>query len=242
MKFPVRLSADLALGMAARALRARHRHPLILRIDSQEISTSLPAPQSTSRIVWIGGDEPLDLSGIPKYVNALAAAKHHVFLQTDAQLLRRRIHEFQPSSYLRFAIRFDGSEPSHDRRAENEGAYRVALESIRTARLSGFFLCALEVLHSASELGELFELHKHLSGLDLDGFLISAAARTPELQSAVAKARGKVLSRRWARLSKLLDAVALPARYRHRENQGARAAGPLLETQRDSTPESVQPG
>jgi MoaA/NifB/PqqE/SkfB family radical SAM enzyme len=141
-------------------------------------------------------------------VNSLAAAGRHVFLSTTGILLRRRIHEFQPSPRLHLTIRFDGAEVAHDGRAGRQGAFRDALESVRTAKLSGFLLCAQLILHAPSESVEIERLHTDLCNLDFDGFVISPASRVNEqLRNNVAALRRRLLSRRWALLSSLLDPV-----------------------------------
>ena len=205
MRFPLRLTANLTLGLAARSPRINGTHPLILNLAAGGGVDSLKSP-----IVWIGDSEPLELPETPRIVNALAAAGHHVFLPTSGILLRRRIHEFQPSTCLHLAIRFDGVEASHDKRLGQSGAFRDALESVRTARLSGFLLCAQLILHSPSEAAELERLHGELSKLDFDGFLFSLpspASSGDELQRGILDLRKRLLSRRWAWLSALLDPV-----------------------------------
>lgn len=207
MRFPLRLTAELTLGVAARSLRLRSKDPLIenLAVDG---ATQDPA----SSIIWIAGSEPLDLAQTPCVVNSLVAAGRHVFLPTSGVLLRRRIHEFQPSSRLHLTIRFDGAEASHDERAGRDGAFRDALESVRTARLSGFLLCAQLILHSPTEVAALDHLYAELRKLDFDGFLISFATAWPDdvLRGSVFALRKRLLSRRWALLSGLLDTVVSP--------------------------------
>ena len=135
-----------------------------------------------------------------------------MFLPTTGILLRRRIHEFQPSPRLHLTIRFDGAELAHDGRVGHQGAFRDALESVRTARLSGFLLCAQLVLHAPSESAEIERLHGELRELDFDGFLISPASSvSEELRSSVLALRRRLLSRRWALLSSLLDSVVSPS-------------------------------
>ncbi len=205
MRFPLRLTADLAIGRAARAMRLRRNDPLILNLAADE---SVP---TASPIVWIGGSEPLERAEIARVANALAAAGRYVFLQTDGVLLRRRIHEFQPSSRLYLTIRLNGTQPSHDHRVAREGAFQAALDGIRTARLSGFLVCAHLILHADGDAVELTMLHDELRKLNFDGFLISPAVPTSELAHSVADACRRLLSRRWALLSRLLDCVALTA-------------------------------
>jgi hypothetical protein len=197
MRFPLRLAADLALGRAARALGLRRNDPLILNLAlNGTISGSSP-------VVWIGGSEPLERAEIASAANSLAAAGRYVFLPTDGVLLRRRIHEFQPSSRLFLTIRFDGKQASEDRCA--------AVEAIRTAKLCGFLLCAQVILHAASDVVELTMLRDELGKLRLDGFLISPAAPANELVREVENLRRRLLPRGWSQLSRLLDSVAHPA-------------------------------
>jgi hypothetical protein len=205
MRFPLRLTADLTLGLAARSLGLNRKHPLILNLAAGGNSNFPKSP-----IVWIGGTEPLDLPETPRVVNALAAAGRHVFLPTTGILVRRRIHEFQPSQRLHLTIRFDGAEASHDERVGRPGAFRDALESVRTARLSGFLLCAQLILHALPEAAEIEHLYSELRRLDFDGFLISLAGPAcpnDELRRDVFSLRKRLLSRRWSLLSTLLDPV-----------------------------------
>ena len=208
MRFPLRLTADLTLGLAVRSLLLKRKHPLILNL-----AAGGNANDSKSPIVWIGGPEPLDLPETPRFANSLASAGRHVFLPTTGLLLRRRVHEFQPSQRLHLTIRFDGAEALHDERVGKRGAFRDALESVRTAKLSGFFLCAQLVLHSPREAAELEHLRGELRNLDFDGYLISSAASvsaSDELRRSILGLRKRLLSRRWALLSTLLDSVVSP--------------------------------
>jgi hypothetical protein len=214
MRFPLRLTADLTLGLAVRSLRLNRDRPLIVNLEAN--SNAGGAHHVGSPIVWIGGPEPLDLPETPRFVNSLASAGRHVFLPTAGILLRRRIHEFQPSPRLHLTVRFDGAEAAHDARAGREGAFRDALESVRTARLSGFLLCAQLTLHAPGDAAELTRLHGELRKLDFDGFLISSAVPTQvpiseDLRRTVARLRQQLLTRRWALLSRMLDSVLSPA-------------------------------
>jgi hypothetical protein len=205
MRFPLRLTVDLTFGVAARAIRLRLNPPLISPVSPEGNA------HTSSPIVWIAGVKPLEHPEVARMANALAAARRHVFLPADGVLLRRRIHEFQPTSRLHLTFRFDGTQASHDRRAGREGAFQAALEGIRAAKLSGFLICACLILHADSDGVELAILHAELRKLDLDGFLISPAARTIELERSAADARRRLLSRRWALLSRLLDSATMPA-------------------------------
>jgi hypothetical protein len=234
MTFSLRLTADLTLALAARAFGNKQGDPPILQLSpetnfqtaSGRFSTSTPKAvegSSESRtlvsryrspILWISGSEPLDSPEIARFTNALAASGRTVFLETSGALLKRRLHEFQPSNRFYFTVRFDGLAPSHDQRNALEGAFRVGLEAIRMARLAGFLTCALLMTHPLTAPGELEQLHAEIRQLDVDGFLITRAALSPELEKTVKQLRRRLLSRRWALLSDLVESASLPAASR----------------------------
>jgi hypothetical protein len=230
MTFSLRLTADLTLALAARAFGNKQSYPPILQLSpdtnfhtasasfsegahqarNDSSSSGALVSRYRSPIVWISGSEPLDYAEVPRFTNALAASGRSVFLETCGALLKRRLHEFQPSDRFYFTVRFDGLAPSHDQRNAREGAFAVAMEAVRMARLAGFLTCALLVLHPQTAPGELEQLHAEISNLDIDGCLIIRAALAPELEKTVKRLRIRLLSWRWAMLSDLVESVALP--------------------------------
>jgi hypothetical protein len=232
MRFPIRFTSDFQLGVAARILRTRGRHPLILDLSpgASGVADPLPLIEFAPPLVWIRGSEPLEHPEIPKFANAIAASAREVFLQTNGKLFRRRVHEFQPSPRLRFAFRFTGASVNAVENAE-------VVEAIRIAKLSGFLTVGFTVLISPSGLENLVALHSQLKKLDLDASLIFGAEASPELNRAVANARSRLLDGRWSNLSRIFNAagsrttrrvvvrVATPAEHR----QLAQAAGKDLD-------------
>lgn len=207
MRFPLRLTADLAIGLATKALRGANPHRLILHLApvarsaapsetlAQALQTSAADLQllsldfcleavrrSSASVVWIGGGEPLLHPEIGRLARRIVDAGRHVFVQTDGARLRRRIHEFRPASRLFLTVQFDGLEQGHDRRARREGAFREAVDGIRAAKLSGFLACAQIVAHMDTELTELEQLRHYLEARDVDGFVVVPA--TSSLQAA----------------------------------------------------------
>jgi MoaA/NifB/PqqE/SkfB family radical SAM enzyme len=198
MRFPLRLTADLALGLATRSLRGALRHRLILHLSlvagttsparsgdesSQSNVSSLQllssddcldaVRRSSAPVVWIGGAEPLMHPEIGRLARRVVDANRHVFVQTNGALLRRRLHEFRPVSRLFLTVQFEGFEQRHDRRVRCEGAFRDAVEGIRAAKLSGFLVCAQVVLHADMELAEFDQLRVYFEARDVDGFVVT---------------------------------------------------------------------
>jgi len=240
MSFTLRLTADLTFALAARALTKRRSSSPILRLSADEnldlasdsnATKTQPAqilsPRHLSPIVWIGGPEPLDNFEVARLSNALAASGRHVFLETSGASLKPRLHEFRPSSRFYFVVRFNALTQNHGGRDNPEDAFSIGLEAVRMSRLAGFFTCANLVFHSNIAATAVVNLHCEIRKLDIDGFLITPAALTPELEAQVHVARRRFLTRRWALLSSLLDQHASDAHPRN-----------SLELSRESAPES----
>ena len=222
-RFPLRLRAALAKARIFPQHASIHAHgdthSPVVRLAADELlhrGSDQPVSHESVReilrdrksIVWIGGAEPLAHPGIGHLTRMISQAGHYLFLDTDGVALRGRIHEFQPSPRFYFSIRFLGCEASHDRLAGRPGTFRAALEGIRTAQLSGFFICANVVVQARDGFGELARLFDELGGLDLDGALISSASLGSESSGAVSEARRRFLSAGWAAFSRDVDAAA----------------------------------
>src|SRR5580693_7463019 len=187
MTFSLRLTADLGLALAARALSKKSGSPPVLQLssennfDSAAISSaegrterkdsSFRSVRRVSRfrspILWVGGVEPLDHPEAARFANALAASGRHVFLETSGASLKRRLHEFQPSSRFHFTVRLAGRQPSDNHRISSEGALRVGLEALRMARLAGFLTCAHLALPSDAAAAQVEQLHAEIGKLDV---------------------------------------------------------------------------
>ena len=238
MRFPLRLTADLALARIAQKLRlARGAHPIQF-VDAAEIlhqDSSHPVSHerirevvsSRSPVVWMGGSEPLHHPGIAHLVRAITQSGHFVFLETDGTLLRRRIHEFQPVSRLFLTVRL---EPVHleparvetdaPRRASSglrPGISELAVEGIRAARLSGFSICIHMRVAPEIETSDAAELFHLAHSLEVDGFVISPARAESDsalpaaqaLWQKTAEARQQIGSIWWESFSRLVEPVLL---------------------------------
>jgi|HubBroStandDraft_6_1064221.scaffolds.fasta_scaffold11588_6 hypothetical protein len=232
MTFSLRLTADLTLALAARAMSSKQGHPPILQLSPgtdfqiavassslQEEWIGSPhsgnlVSRSRSPILWIAGAEPLDYPEVARFTNALAASGRSVFLETSGVSLKRRLHEFQPSSRFYFAVRFDSFDPAPEESNSHDGAFRIGMEAIRMARLAGFFACAhLEVPPDAG-VHSPEKLHAEITKRGVDGSLITSSVVSPDFAKTVNGLRRRLLSWRWAVLSRLVESVALPAASR----------------------------
>lgn len=251
MSLALRLTADLAFALAARALSRRSDFPTILEFSPDGpcsvIPDSLPKsgrgeendllqwlssiPRYRSPIVWIDGPDPLDDPGVARLANSLAASGRHVFLESSGDSLKPRLHEFRPSRSLYLAIRLNTGPVAAGNASKRPSALRTGLEAMRMARLAGFYTCARLIVGPQTPASELTVLHAQIQRLDIDGLLITPATAqiTPEFGKQLRQWRLRFSNRRCALLSSLLDASSLPATSRS-----------FLELQRPPLPDSQQ--
>ncbi len=232
MRFPPRLAWDLARVRIAQKLFGATRRPLVLQLDLAD-SVDNPAidlgghagstlagssvdsqvlarvRSSAAPFVWIGGAASSQHPRIGQIARDIVKCGKIIFIETDGSLLRRRIHEFTPVSQLYLVLPLHGLEATHDLRARQAGNFRATLESIRTARLSGFHICVETAIVPDSELSDLRKLAEFISTLAIDGWIQKSstgldAAAVPEQK--LAAARELIPSKAWQRFSQSLSA------------------------------------
>ncbi len=222
MRFPALLSAKLAKARIARIFRGARQTPLVDFVDAAEVLHAGSAhPISHERIrgllgspapiLWIGGSEPLEHPGIAHLVRAIVQSGRFVFLETCGTLLRRRIHEFQPVPQLFLTIRSDGPPPSTGPKLRNPGAFELALEGLRAARLSGFFTAVHSPVREDSDVSRLQVLSGILSSADVDGWIITAAATGDSASRKARESRNLIPNAQWRWLSGHVERELLSA-------------------------------
>jgi MoaA/NifB/PqqE/SkfB family radical SAM enzyme len=225
MRFPLRLTAELLKAQIVGMGRGNSGATRILRVgvpaDASEESATSPSTNSaadeeilrqvkasSAPIVWIGGGaEPLADSGVGHLTRRIADLGRTVFVETDGVLLRRRIFSFRPVPGMYLTVRLAGTEAFHDRHENRAGVYRAAIEGIRAARLSGFLICAKTTVLEDTDLKEMAALKKLINELELDGWVVTQAAKAaPDsaIEETLAGTR-EMIGRRWAKFSRMVE-------------------------------------
>jgi hopanoid biosynthesis associated radical SAM protein HpnH len=89
-------------------------------------------------MVAIPGGEPLIHKEIGEIVKGIVARKKFVSLCTNALLLEKKLHLFEPSPYLFFSVHLDGLKHHHDKSVCQEGVFDRAVSAIKAAKAKGF--------------------------------------------------------------------------------------------------------
>jgi hopanoid biosynthesis associated radical SAM protein HpnH len=106
------------------------------RLSVQECLDS--AEECGAPMVAIPGGEPLIHKEIGEIVKGLVAQKRFVSLCTNALLLEKKLHLFEPSPYLFFSVHLDGLKEHHDKSVCKDGVFDRAVSAIHAAKAKGF--------------------------------------------------------------------------------------------------------
>jgi hypothetical protein len=116
-------------------------------------------------MVAIPGGEPLIHKEIGEIVKGIVARKKFVSLCTNALLLEKKLHLFQPSPYLFFSVHLDGLKEHHDKSVCMEGGYEKAVSAIKAAQAKGFTVnvnCTIFDGHPAEDIAAFLDLTEEL--------------------------------------------------------------------------------
>jgi hopanoid biosynthesis associated radical SAM protein HpnH len=126
-------------------------------------------------VVSICGGEPFIYPDLGELVSRILDRRKHIYLCTNGMFIRKRLHEFKPTSRLFFNVHLDGLEKTHDLCVERDGVFRAAIDGIKAAKDAGFLVCTNTTIFKETDLNEIRDLFEYLTTLDVDGFMISPA-------------------------------------------------------------------
>ena len=148
-------------------------------------------------MVAIPGGEPLIHKEIGEIVKGIVARKKFVSLCTNALLLEKKLHLFEPSPYLFFSVHLDGLKEHHDKSVCMEGGFEKAVAAIKAAKAKGFAVnvnCTIFAGHPAEDIAAFLDLTEQLGvGVSISpGY---AYERAPDQQHFLNRRKTKELFR-----------------------------------------------
>jgi len=157
------------------------------------------AEECGAPVVSIPGGEPLIHKEIGEIVNGLIERKFFVYLCTNALLLRKKMHLFEPSPYLTFSIHLDGLKAEHDAAVNQKGVFDAAVKAIQEAREKGFRVNVNATLFNNAQADKVAEFLDYVHDeLGVDGVTVSpgyAYERAPDQEHFLNRAQTKNLFR-----------------------------------------------
>src|SRR4030095_3219675 len=208
MRFPLQRTANTPRYIAGKRLRRVDKFPLVMMLEplhacnltctgcgrireyKSTITQKLTVEQSLAAadecgapIVSICGGEPTIYAELPRLLRELRARGKHVYLCTHGMFIRKRLHEWEPSSSFFINVHLDGLEKTHDLCVERDGVFREAIEGIKAAKAAGFLVCTNTTIYKQTDLSEIADLYELLDTLGVDGYMITPAYSYAAVQS-----------------------------------------------------------
>ena len=107
-------------------------------------------------------------------VKGIVARKKFISLCTNALLLEKKLHLFEPSPYLFFSVHLDGLKEHHDKSVCMAGGFEKAVSAIKAAKAKGFSVnvnCTVYDGHPSEDVAKFLDL----TSLGIDEMQISPA-------------------------------------------------------------------
>jgi hopanoid biosynthesis associated radical SAM protein HpnH len=239
MRFPLSLTTSMAGYIAKKKLSREPRFPLVLMLEplhacnltctgcgrireySQTIKEKLSVEECLASvdecgapIVSICGGEPMIYPEIGRLVHDILKKRKHIYLCTNGMFIKKRLHEFRPSSRFFFNVHLDGLKETHDRAVEREGVFQAAVEGIRVAKQAGFMVCTNTTIFKDTNLDEIDALFAFLSRMGVDGFMLSPAYGYTAVQETNPHGAAEIFMTRDDIRDKFKQAQSLLKKYR----------------------------
>ena len=148
-------------------------------------------------MVAIPGGEPLLHKEIGEIVKGIIARKKFVSLCTNALLLEKKLHLFEPSDYLFFSVHLDGLKEEHDKAVNQDGVFDRAIKAIKTAHDKGFRVNANATIFDGTSAEQVADFLDFTQSLGI-GTTISpgyAYERAPDQEHFLSRQKTKKLFR-----------------------------------------------
>jgi len=149
-------------------------------------------------VVVIAGGEPLLHREIEQIVQGAIARKKFVIVCTNALLLEKKMHLFQPSKWFSWSVHLDGSREEHDISVCQDGVYDRAVAAIAAAKRAGFRTIINATLFDTAKPERVASFFDDVTAMGIDGISVSpgyAYERAPDQQHFLNRRKTKELFR-----------------------------------------------
>jgi len=132
--------------------------------------------ESGAPMVSIAGGEPLIHPEVHLIAAELVKRKKFVYLCSNALLMEKRLHLFEPSPYFAWAVHIDGMRERHDESVCQEGVFDKAVEAIKAAKSAGFRVTTNSTFFTSDSAKSVRDVLDFLNDeLQVDSMMLSPA-------------------------------------------------------------------
>ena len=223
MAIPLAVTARVGAYIAKKQLGGVKRYPLVLMLEplfrcnlacagcgkidypaeilNQRLSVDEcmeAVDECGAPVVVIAGGEPLLHREIEQIVQGAIARKKFVIVCTNALLLEKKMHLFQPSKWFSWSVHLDGSREEHDISVCQDGVYDRAVAAIAASKARGFRTIINATLFDTAKPERVASFFDDVMARGVDGISVSpgyAYERAPDQQHFLNRRKTKELFR-----------------------------------------------
>jgi len=124
-------------------------------------------------VVVLAGGEPLLHKELPEVVRGIVARRKFVIVCTNALLLEKKMHLFEPGPYFSWSVHLDGGRAEHDKSVCLDGVYDRAVAAIGQAKAAGFRTIINTTLFDNADPGKVAAFFDAVTEMGIDGISVS---------------------------------------------------------------------
>ena len=207
MRFPTHITVDMIKHQVRNALRGNKRYPFVLMLEplytcnlaclgcsterhTGKLEDRLPlekclqaVDESGAPAVSICGGEPTIYPELKELVEGIIERKRHIYLCTNALLLDKHVFgKIAPHKRLSINVHLDGMRATHDYVCARDGVFDKAIQMIKEAKRLGYHVVTNTTVFRETDIEEVETLCEFLSGLGVDGMLLSPGYQYESVQ------------------------------------------------------------
>ena len=197
MRFPLHITTDMIKWQLKNKLNGQSRYPVVLMLeplytcnlacvgctperhqgdlkDRLSLAQCFEAvDQSGAPVVSICGGEPTVYPDLPELIEGIIDRKRHIYLCTNGILLERFYAKGKPHKRLSINVHLDGMRDTHDFVCDKPGVFDKAVEMIERGKQLGYSMYTNTTVFRETRMEEIEEMCEMLTGLGVDGIMIS---------------------------------------------------------------------
>jgi hopanoid biosynthesis associated radical SAM protein HpnH len=182
--------------------------------DRLPLAECLQAVEDTGApIVSLCGGEPTIYPELKELIGEIVQLKRHIYLCTNALLLDQKVFgKISPHKRLTINVHLDGMQKTHDLVCDRAGVFDKAIEMIREAKRLGYHVTTNTTVFKETAMSEIEDLCKLVSGLQVDGMMISPGYHYESVQHDIFLTRQEIQDKfkRVLELSKQYKLMSTP--------------------------------
>jgi hopanoid biosynthesis associated radical SAM protein HpnH len=239
MRVPLDFAFQQAKHMAVQRLRGRARFPTVCMLEplyacnlacvgcaterhAGRVADRLPVDACLRAVsdcgaptVAVCGGEPTLYPELPALLAGLMDAGRYVILCTNALLLDEALFgRVAPRRRLLINVHLDGMRETHDAVCARAGVFDRAIAMIRESKRRGYRTLTNTTVYKHTDVAEIEDLCALLTGLGVDGILISPGYHYEGLDADVFMVRAQI-HEKFGRLRELSSRYKLTATPRY---------------------------